>query len=129
MASALDLFPTLVRLAGGTVPEDRPMDGYDLLPLLSGQGPSPRRELFHYQGATLEAIRQGAWKLRLVAPPAGRAAGAAPPAEPELFDLDRDPGERFNVAADHPDVVARLRTRLEEFRRETPVFSQSGRQE
>jgi arylsulfatase A-like enzyme len=127
MASALDLFPTFVRLAGGTVPADRPMDGYDLLPLLSGQGPSPRRELFHYQGASLEAIRQGAWKLRLVPPPA-RGSGAAPAAEPQLFDLDRDPGERFDVAGDHPDVVTRLLARLEEFRRQTPVFSQARRQ-
>lgn len=127
MASALDLFPTFVNLAGGTVPEDRPMDGYSLLPLLTGKGPSPRRELFHYLGANLQAVRQEAWKLRLAAPPqTPRGRGAPPPpAEPELFDLERDPGERFNVANDHPEVVARLRARLEEFRRQTPVFSQS----
>jgi hypothetical protein len=52
----------------------------------------------------------------------GRGAAATP--EPELFDLDRDPGERFNVARDHADVVARLRARLDEFRAQTPVFSQ-----
>jgi arylsulfatase A-like enzyme len=113
MASALDLFPTLVRLAGGTVPNDRPMDGYDLLPLLTGEGPSPRRELFHFQGSRVEAVRDGPWKLRLGAPQGRRGGGAAP--APELFDLDRDPGERFNVAEGHPDVVARLRARLEDF--------------
>src|SRR5262245_39206116 len=93
MVSELDLFPTFVRLAGGRLPDDRPMDGYDLTPLLAGQSASPRHELFFFQGAVPEAIRQGSWKLR--------SAGGTP----ELFDLDRDPGERRDVAGDHPDVV------------------------
>jgi len=111
MASALDLFPTLVHVAGGKVPDDRPMDGVDLMPLLAGQGPSPRHELFYFQGAVPEALRQDAWKLRVVATP-GREGVVAP----ELYDLDRDPGERHDVAGEHPDVVARLRARLEAFK-------------
>ena len=110
-ASALDLFPTLVRLAGGTIPDDRPMDGYDVLPLLTGKGPSPRRELFHFQGARPEALRAGSWKLRAAAPQ-GRSGDAV---TFELFDLDRDPGERLDVAREHPEVVARLRARLDAF--------------
>jgi len=81
------------------------MDGYDVRPLLSGKGSSPRHELFYIQGARAEAVRQDAWKLRL----------ADPAAAPELYDLDRDPGERLDVAKDHRDVVARLRARLETF--------------
>ena len=111
MASELDLFPTFVHLAGGTVPEDRPMDGYDLLPLLKGAGPSPRHVLFYFQGARPEAVREDAWKLRVAALPGGRADAA--PAE--LYNLDRDPGERLDVAKDHPDIVARLHARLEAF--------------
>ena len=114
MASELDLFPTLVHLAGGRVPDDRPMDGFDLMPLLSGHGPSPRHELFYFQGAVPEAVRADAWKLRLVAP-RGPGGAAAPAAAPALYDLDRDPGERLDVARNHPDVVARLRARLEAF--------------
>jgi hypothetical protein len=34
---------------------------------------------------------------------------------PELYDLERDPGERFDVAKEYPDVVARLRARLTAF--------------
>jgi arylsulfatase A-like enzyme len=113
MASELDLLPTLVHVAGGRIPADRPMDGYDLMPLLRGQGASLRHELFHFQGAVPEALRLDAWKLRLAAPE-GRGA-AAPAATPELYDLERDPGERFDVAREYPDVVARLRARLEEF--------------
>jgi arylsulfatase A-like enzyme len=105
MVSELDLFPTLVHAAGGRIPDDRPMDGYDVMPLLSGKGRSPRHELFYVQGARPEAVRQDGWKLRL----------GTPEAAPELYDLDRDPGERLDVAKDHADVVARLRARLETF--------------
>ena len=45
-----------------------------------------------------------------------RRGGVAPPAAtPELYDLERDPGERFDVAKDHADVLARLRARLTAF--------------
>jgi arylsulfatase A-like enzyme len=75
------------------------------MPLLSGHGQSPRHELFYLQGARPEAVRQDAWKLRL----------APPDTAPELYNLDRDPGERLDVANDHPDVVAKLRARLGTF--------------
>jgi arylsulfatase A len=114
MTSELDLFPTLVHAAGGTIPSDRPMDGYDLMPLLRGEGPSPRHELFYIDGAVAEAVRIDNWKLRFVAAE-GSGGTAAPTATPELYDLDRDPGERFDVAKEYPTVVARLRARLEAF--------------
>ena len=111
IVSELDLFPTFVRLAGGRIPSDRPMDGFDLAPLLTGQGASPRHELFYFLGANPEAVRQDAWKLRVAPLPA--RTGEAPVAT--LYDLDRDPGERFDVAKDHPQVVAKLRARLTSF--------------
>ena len=111
MVSALDLFPTLVRLAGGKISDDRPMDGYDLVPFLTGRAGSPRQELFFFQGARPEAVREGAWKLRVVGPQGQRGDGVSP----ELYNLDRDPGERFDVAKDHPEIVTRLRARLEAF--------------
>ena len=111
MVSALDLLPTFVSLAGGTIPADRPMDGYDLAPFLAGRAPSPRQEFFFFQGARPEAVRQGAWKLRVVGPQGQRGADVTP----ELYDVDRDPGERFDVAKDHPEIVARLRARIEAF--------------
>jgi arylsulfatase A len=114
ITSELDLFPTLVHAAGGAIPADRPMDGYDLMPLLRGEGPSPRHELFYIQGAVAEAVRIDNWKLRLGVPE-GREGTAARSATPELYDLDRDPGERFDVAKDYPAVVAGLRARLEAF--------------
>ncbi len=116
IVSALDLFPTFVRLAGGRIPDDRPIDGIDLGAFLTGTAASPRHELFLYQGAVAEAVRIDQWKLRVATPAA--APGSTAPADPfvELFDLDRDPGERRNMAGDLPDVVLRLRTRLDAMR-------------
>ncbi len=121
MASIMDLFPTFVNLAGGTLPTDRPLDGIDMLPMLKG-GSSPRKEFFYFLNTNMQAIRQGPWKLR-VAPPdpspvaSGGSGAGVPPANltPELYNLDTDPSERFNVAADHPDLVDQLRKRMQTF--------------
>lgn len=119
----MDLFPTLLHAAGGEVPEGHQLDGMDVLPLLMGQGPSPRQEFFYFLGPNLQAVRQGRWKLRVV--PSQRASGdqAAPSegtatAVPELYDLEVDPGERYDVAPEHPEVVSRLTARLRDFRQE-----------
>ena len=116
MVSALDLFPTFVRLAGGRVPDDRPIDGVDLTSFLAGKSASPRHEVLFYQGAVPEAVRVDQWKLRVVTPAAARGSTAPPEAVAELFDLERDPGERRDVAKEFPEVVARLKARLEEMK-------------
>ncbi len=88
------------------------------------------------------AIRAGDWKLvrngRIAdadegGPPAGQksrrpAAEIAPPEADthELFDLGRDPGEKNNLVAQHPDKAQELRTRLEQFAREAAAPFQSG---
>ncbi|XP_069492834.1 arylsulfatase D-like isoform X2 [Ambystoma mexicanum] len=56
--SLMDIFPTTVHLAGGTLPEDRIIDGKDLMPLLQGKVPHSEHEfLFHYCGIYLHAVR------------------------------------------------------------------------
>ena len=67
MMSEMDVLPTLVRLAGGTVPGDRVIDGRDIWPLLSGQSKkSPHEALFYFMSNRLEAVRSGPWKLAIV---------------------------------------------------------------
>ncbi len=112
MMSEIDVLPTLVGLAGGHVPTDRKIDGVDVWPLLAGQTRvSPHEALYYFNGNRLEAVRSGSWKLAIAPQGTGMPKGAAQPVKhtgPRLYNLDRDIGERNNVAAQHPEVVERL---------------------
>ncbi|MCB9384464.1 MAG: sulfatase [Bryobacterales bacterium] len=110
LAAMLDIYPTLVGLAGGAVPSGRAFDGVDMWPLLSGQGPS-KRDTFHYWSHNwdsepqLAAIRQGRWKLHF----ADKLEWPQRTFEPtELYDLDADPSERFDVSKQNPEIVRKL---------------------
>ena len=109
IGSGLDLFATAAAIAGGGVPTDRPSDSIDLSPALKTSAPSPRNELFYYWDSELRAVRKGHYKAHFI------TSGAYDDGEPRLlhdppllFDLSADPGERFNVAAEHADMVADL---------------------
>ncbi len=119
-AMAIDIMPTLARLAGAELP-NRQIDGKDIWPLISGRpgAKSPHEALFFYQGWELEAVRSGKWKLHLphsYRTLGGRKGGTGgQPVKYEqaktdlaLFDLQEDLGEQHDVSAAHPDVVARL---------------------
>ena len=70
--------------------------------------------LYYFEGH-LQAVRAGRWKLR-VAKDAPKQQ-STPLDKPELYDLDQDPAESTNVAAEHPEVVARLMPLIERGRR------------
>lgn len=117
MGSLLDVLPTLAALAGAPRSEGRALDGYDLSPVLLGRGPSPRQSYFYYRSATLQAVRSGAFKLHFFTRPDGNDEPPRPVEPPWLFDLDQDPGEQYDLAAEKPEVVRRLRRMAEEHRR------------
>jgi arylsulfatase A len=114
VAASLDLLPTLVKLSGGEVPADRPIDGRDIWPLLSGHSQeSPHEALYYFLDRNLEAVRSGPWKLRLPRASDGVFVKKKPdPAtlydKPRLYNLGADIGETMDVAGQHPDVVRRL---------------------
>lgn len=128
MGSTLDLLPTLVRLAGGTPPTDRVLDGMDISPVLLGKGTSPRETMFYYRGTRLYAVRHGAYKAHFITQPAYKPGKPEEHDPPLLYDLEKDPSERFDVAAEHPEVVEKIR-RIADAHRETvePVESQLAR--
>lgn len=116
IAANYDFLPTFVKLAGGSVPTDHPIDGRDISPLLLGQTQeSPHEAHYYFSGNVLQAVRSGPWKLAIARQNENRGnavpalAPAAKPFKPTLYNLDSDIGERLDVAAQHPDVVKRLK--------------------
>ena len=125
LASLLDIFPTAIKLAGAKLPEDRAIDGVDLGDVLFKGASSPPRTLFFYRGTRIFAARKDHWKIHLFTQ---KGYGQPKPdthEPPLLFDLDADPGESFNVAGSHPEVVAGLLREVEKHRATVvPVVSQ-----
>ncbi len=112
VAASIDLMPTLAGLCGGTLPE-RKIDGKDIWPLMSGvegaKSPHETYVLMHGPGT----VRSGKWKFYPW--PEGKGKGSwetkveDPSPEPvQLYDTVADIGETKNLAAAHPEVVARL---------------------
>ena len=111
VTSAMDLLPTFVKLAGGSVPQDRAIDGKDIWPLLSGQpgAKSPHQAFYYYFLSQLQAVRSGKFKLYL--PLENKWTyfdGRSEKAELKLVDLDADLAETTNMAQRYPEVVERM---------------------
>ncbi|ODA34209.1 sulfatase family protein [Planctopirus hydrillae] len=108
LANAMDVFPTALALAGASLPKDVVFDGVDLSPLLFESRPLPERPFFYYRGDQLFACRLGEWKAHFQTQ-TGYGGSKPERHEPELlFHLGRDPSEKRNVAAAHPEVLARI---------------------
>ena len=128
LSSTIDILPTIASIAGASLPDEK-IDGVDLSAILKGDEDAiPRNKFyFYYHRNDLEAVRKDNWKLVLphnyrsyegVAPgkdgwpgPYGRGT-----TDLGLYDLRRDPGERYNLIDEHPDIVKNLMTIVEEAR-------------
>jgi arylsulfatase A len=117
----IDMLPTIARLIGAKLPPNK-IDGLDISAVMTGKtNQSPHDVLyFYYHQDDLEALRSGKWKLELARSyrslngrPGGKNGRPAPYAQltigqPELYDLDADPGEQRDVRAAHPEVLQKL---------------------
>ena len=95
-----DFFATLAKIGGGDIPTDRPIDSLDIRPVLAG-GKMPSRSAFWALSSesNLEfAVRQGQWKLLLDSNKEAR----------ELYNLDEDPLELFNLLKVNPRMAQQL---------------------
>ena len=113
-ANAMDLFSTALRMAGAPLPESVTIDGVDLSPLLFEGKPLPQRAFFYYRGDQLFAARWGQWKAHFKTQPGYGQSKAEEHEPPLLFHLGRDPSEKRDVAAAHPEVIAEIRRAVAE---------------
>ena len=129
LSSTIDIFPTIAELLALKLP-DHKIDGLSLVPVLKGDVSTPIRKEFYYyyRKNNLEAVRLDDWKLILPHP--GRTYETFKTGEngvpgevneefafaKALYDLRRDPGERYDVQAQFPEIVAVLEELAEKAR-------------
>jgi arylsulfatase A-like enzyme len=113
-----DFLPTACELAGVEPPEN--LDGLSYAPTLLGQGKQPAHDYLYwefYEQGGKQAVRQGQWK-------AVRLDFQKNPAGPlELYHLPSDVGETKNVAAEHPEIVARMEQLMREAHTDSGEFT------
>ena len=129
LTCTMDLLPTAAAISGGTLPADRPIDGKNIWPILSGQAKGhPRDAFFYYQMDQLQAVRSGDWKLFLAMDSKKRNWGK-PEGKKELalYNLARDIHEDNNVAAGHPEIVRRLISHAKAAREELGDVGRPGK--
>ncbi len=118
MATTMDVFPTLLELAGVELPRDRELDGRSIAPVLLGTGDGGATVFFYYDDSMLMAVRKGPWKAFIATRPGygpdRKNVGRHDP--PLLYQIEQDPSETQDVAKDHPDVVADLLKEIETHR-------------
>jgi len=121
LASTMDLFPTLLSIAGIPPPSDGTIDGKDLSPILFHGKPSLTKALFHYQGnSDVYAVTYDTYKAHFK-----RAGWGNPPLcgpktpevlnPPLLFEVERDPSEQYPISSNstvYQNVIAYMRLLL-----------------
>ncbi|MDF9796949.1 arylsulfatase A-like enzyme [Catalinimonas alkaloidigena] len=128
LASTIDLLPTFADMVGVSLP-DKKIDGVSILPLMKAEKDAKPRDIFYYyyQGNALEAVRRDHWKLVFphvhrsyegLVPGQGGVYGDTRQVKTELalYDLRRDPGERYDVQHTFPEIVEELKQIADEAR-------------
>lgn len=128
LMTLMDMLPTFAFLAGAPVGGQRPIDGKNIWPILSGQpnARSPHKAFYYYDVDQLQAVRSGPWKLCL--PLARRRTlGKEEESVPvRLYDVVQDPGEAHDLSAAQPEIVRSLEALAAEARRDIGDGDQPG---
>jgi len=104
----IDMFATAAGAAGATMPNDRPIDGVNLTPYLTGKAQGRPHEALFWRSGDARMVRAGDWKLQLLKLPDQQGEKVW------LYDLATDPTEQKNLARANPAKVAELRALLVE---------------
>jgi len=109
VAITMDLSASILAATGTALPSEYRPEGINILPALAGQAPLAERQLFwriSRPERQQRAVRSGRWKMMV---DGGLYL---------LFDVAADPGERHDLAAQHPDVIVRLKALLAEWEKD-----------
>jgi arylsulfatase A-like enzyme len=104
--SNLDVLPTLAEWARAPLPENRTLDGQSIATLLTGETDRQNyahRPIYLVNNGQVEAVRDGEWKYRQIN------------VTQELFNLNKDPGERVNVIDRYPEKANALKAQFDAF--------------
>lgn len=108
ITSTMDVLPTILDFAGIKSPDDRVIDGYSLKEVLTKNSESPRQTMFYYSGGVLRAVRWKQWKLHMETSKSEQLGEFAKLEKPLLYDLQQDPGEQYDIANKHPDIITEM---------------------
>lgn len=111
--TSLEILPTLLAATGTPAPDGLKLDGFDLLPVLRGELPSPRSEMF-WQRRSDVAARVGPYKWVQSSKGSG------------LFDLSTDLGEEHDLSTEKPEVLERVKARFAAWQAEMEASEPRG---
>ena len=119
----LNILPTLSEWCGLKLPR-LPLDGFDASPVFLKRGTAPAKPVLYFTpvgNTTVHCIRSGSWKLRVAQSDGQIYINDRPGStrnymlpKPELYNLEADPFEAYDIAKKHPEIVERLQAQLEQ---------------
>jgi arylsulfatase A-like enzyme len=110
----VDLYPTLLKLAGVTPRQHKPLDGKDAWPTIAAGEPTPHEFILHNVTPFHGAIRVGDWKLVRNGHVGANATQAGEDDVVELFNIETDASEQHDLSKTHSEVVQRLKQKLDQ---------------
>ncbi len=140
VTATIDMLPTIAKIAGAELPDDRVIDGLDMSWVMHcNEDPIElERPYFYYQHQDLRAVRKGKWKLHLAHNPNSESIAfrkwpihIAPEdrvlfSKPVLYNLEDDIGETTDVAHENPVVVEELKELLNWAKKDIGDFGKRG---
>lgn len=116
--SNLDMLPTIAKWTNAELPKNRVLDGQDIGELLMGKVDEKKyqhRPIYIVNNGKAEAVKDGAWKYREVPDGVNTSSGKAQKGVKELFNLNFDPSERYNVIDKYPDRAKAMKLLFDSF--------------
>ncbi|MDR1957690.1 MAG: arylsulfatase [Planctomycetaceae bacterium] len=116
----VDLYPTLLGIAGASLEQKHPLDGVDIKDALLEDKPLSRKEILLYSVPHSGAIRVGDWKLVINGGSSFRfGQGQGQDRKTELFNIKEDPYEKNDLAASNPEKLQELLERYDVYVKES----------